>query len=54
MGPGCGSELASTVTSGINFTLAGCIVTAFSLQMESESLTIIDNVSVDFMQLFKA
>ena len=53
MGPGCGTG-ANAATGGIHFTLAGCIVTQFSLQMESEGLTIIDNVAIDFMQMFKA
>jgi hypothetical protein len=38
-------------TGGPTFTARGCIVSQFSVQAEAESLTVMDNVVVEFLQL---
>lgn len=38
-------------TKGGIYTALGCIVTSYSLSAEAEGLTVIDNVSIEFLQL---
>jgi hypothetical protein len=38
----------------ITFTAKGCVVTQFSISAEAESLTVMDNVVIEFLQLDKA
>jgi hypothetical protein len=45
LGGGCDS------TGGVTFTARGCIVSQFSVSAEAESLTVMDNVSIEFLQL---
>lgn len=42
---GCDGGAANT------FTATGCIVSQFSVQAEAESLTVMDNVTIEFLQL---
>ena len=46
LGVGCSPE------GGASYTAQGCIVTSFSVQAEAEGLTVVDSVSIDFLQLF--
>ena len=46
LGAGC------NLGGDLNFTAHGCIVTSFSVQAEAEGLTVVDSVSIDFLQLF--
>jgi Na+/glutamate symporter len=36
---------------GPTFTATGCVVSQFSVQAEAESLTVMDNVVIEFLQL---
>jgi len=42
---GCDRGASST------YTASGCIVSQFSIQAEAESLTVMDNVTIEFLQL---
>ena len=42
---GCGRE------TGTRYTATGCVVSQFSVTAEAESLTVMDNVVVEFLQL---
>jgi hypothetical protein len=37
--------------SGPSYTASGCVVTQYQVSAEAESLTVMDNVVVDFLQL---
>lgn len=37
--------------NGPTFTARGCVVSQFSVQAEAESLTVMDNVTIEFLQL---
>jgi len=45
LGGGCDGQ------SGPTFTAKGCVVTTFSLQLEAEGLTVMDNVGIEFLHL---
>lgn len=45
LGGGCNSGVAAT------YVATGCIVSQFSIQAEAESLTVMDNVTIEFLQL---
>lgn len=45
---GCGEDAG---TQAGTFRCTGCVVTSYSVQAEAEGLTVIDQVTVDFMQL---
>ena len=36
---------------GLKLTATGCVVTQFGLSLEAESLTVMDNVVIEFLQL---
>ena len=38
-------------SGGVTYTALGCIVSQFSVQAEAESLTVMDNVVIEFLQL---
>jgi hypothetical protein len=42
---------AGSTGGGLTLTATGCIVSNFNVQAEAESLTVIDNVVIDFLQL---
>jgi len=46
LGSACGS-------GGGTYTCTGCIVTGYSVSMEADSLTVMDNVTIEFMQMKK-
>jgi hypothetical protein len=46
LGGGCDGA-----TKGSTFTARGAIVSQFSVQAEAESLTVMDNVTIEFLQL---
>jgi hypothetical protein len=45
MAGGCGGGASTTLTA------TGCIVTQFQVQAEAEGLTVMDNVTIEFLQL---
>ncbi len=45
LGGGCGGG------NGPTFTATGCVVSQFSVTAEAESLTVMDNVVIEFLQL---
>ncbi len=44
---GCGDA------PGAKYQINGSLVTSFSIQLQSEDLTVVDNVSIDFLELIK-
>jgi len=47
-------DLAGACTGGVSagsYTATGCIVSQFAIQAEAESLTVMDNVTIEFLQL---
>jgi hypothetical protein len=46
LGGGCNSS-----ATPMTFTAKGCVVSQFSVQAEAESLTVMDNVVIEFLQL---
>jgi hypothetical protein len=46
-------NLGSCNGGGGSLTAHGCVVTQYSIQAEAESLTVMDNVVIDFLQLDK-
>jgi hypothetical protein len=43
--------LGSCNGGGTGFTASGCVVSQFQVQAEAESLTVMDNVVIEFLQL---
>jgi hypothetical protein len=46
-------DLGACKGSGFGLRATGCVVSQFSLQAEAESLTVMDNVVIEFLQLHK-
>jgi len=44
-------SLGSCQGGGSSFTATGCVVSQFQVQAEAESLTVMDNVVIEFLQL---
>lgn len=47
---GCGDS-QSTTQKDLTLTAIGCIVSDFTISAEAEGLTVLDNVSIEFLQL---
>jgi hypothetical protein len=45
------TAVGATSKAAITYTATGCIVSQFNVQAEAESLTVMDNVVIEFLQL---
>jgi hypothetical protein len=46
-----GGNGSSCSSSGYSLTAKGCIVSQFSVQAEAEGLTVVDNITIEFLEL---
>jgi hypothetical protein len=46
-----GNTVTATATDPIKYTATGCLVSGFNIGMEAEGVTIIQNVTIEFLQL---
>ncbi len=46
-----GNAIEVTAVTPIQYTATGALVSGFNISMEAEGVTIIDNVTIDFLQL---
>ena len=48
-----GSPGTAGASGGTKYTAIGCMVTSYSIQAQSEDLTVMDNVTIEFLELTK-
>jgi hypothetical protein len=46
-----GGQGASCAAQGYSLTAKGCVVSQFSVQAEAEGLTVVDNITIEFLEL---